>query len=338
MKLDPRQLMQLAVILDSGTLRAAAERLGTTQPALSRTIATMEERIGTALFERRRRPLTPTDVGIELASFGRTIRGAVEQAESISSQVTTGQYGNIRVGAPPFFCDNLLCRLIGAFTEARSRVRVLLFSYYFPKLLQEILNHRLDIVIGPFELLERQSSLQVERLLQDRHVIVCRPGHSLLRRRPISIADLEAATWIGHSPESVLSGDMRTVLTNLGVNRIDIVFESDSAGAVLTLVRDNDYLTVLPLLSVAERIAAGELAVLPVRRSGPERSIGIITRAEGGGAALSELKDALRSGIMALMPAMQEVSDRCDRATSPSDGSGPRRGERRGRGYARTLT
>ena len=54
MKLDPRHLVQLAAILDSGTLRVAAGRLGTTHPALSRTIAMMEERIGTPLFERSR--------------------------------------------------------------------------------------------------------------------------------------------------------------------------------------------------------------------------------------------------------------------------------------------
>jgi len=314
MKLDPRHLVQLAVILDSGTLRIAAERLGTTQPALSRSIAMMEERIGTPLFERCRRPLTPTDIGTELAAFGRTIGGAVDQADKLSSQITAGQYGTIRVGAPPFFCDNLLSRLIGGFTKTRPYVRVLLNSHYFPALFQEILNHRLDIVIGPFELLERQSGLAVERLLQDRHVIVCRPGHRLLRKKAVSVADLEAATWIGHSRASVLSADMRTTLTSIGVNQLDIVFESDSAGAVLTLVREGDYLTVLPLLSVAERVAAGEFAVLPTRRSGPERSIGIITRADAGqSATLTELKDVLRSGIMSVVPLMKEVTKRFDR-------------------------
>ena len=183
MKLDPRHLVQLAAILDSGTLRVAAERLGTTQPALSRTIAMMEERIGTPLFERKRRPLTPTDTCVELAAFGRTIRGAAERADVLSQQITAGQYGTIRVGAPPFFCDQLLSRIIGKFTLTHPQVRVVLHADYFPALVKEMMNHRLDIVIGPFELLERQSGLAVERLLQNRNVIVCRPGHKLTRRK-----------------------------------------------------------------------------------------------------------------------------------------------------------
>jgi DNA-binding transcriptional LysR family regulator len=107
---------------------------------------------------------------------------------------------------------------------------------------------------------------------------------------------------------------MRTTLTNLGVDRLDVVFESDSAGAVLTLVRDGDYLTVLPLLSVAGRVASGELAVLPTRQTGPERSIGIITRTDiAQSVTIMELRDTLRLGIMNVMPLMKRISDRCDR-------------------------
>lgn len=314
MRLDPRHLVQLAAILDSGTLRVAAERLGTTQPALSRTIAMMEERIGTPLFERSRRPLTPTDTCIELAGFGRTIRGAVERADNLSQEITTGQYGTIRVGAPPFMCDQLVSRIIGEFARTRPRVRVTLHSDYFPALVKSLYNHRLDIVIGPFELLERQSGLNVERILKGRNIIVCRPGHKLTRQKSVTVADFESAIWISHSRESVLSADLRSKLADLGVDRFNVVFESDSAGAVLTLVRDGDYLTVLPFLSVAQRLEAGELTVLPTPRSGPERWTAIITRADGTqGVAMVDLKTALAREINAVMPLMNNLAAASER-------------------------
>jgi DNA-binding transcriptional LysR family regulator len=287
MKLDPRHLVQLAVILDSGTLRVAAERLGTTQPALSRTIAMMEERIGAPLFERKRRPLTPTDTCIELAAFGRTIRGAAERADVLSQQIIAGQYGTIRVGAPPFFCDQLLSRIIGGFTLTHPQVRVLLRADYFPTLVKEIMSHQLDIV--------------------------CRPDHELTRRKTITTADLEAATWIGHARESMLSADMKATLADLGVDQLNVVFESNSAGALLTIVQDSDYLCVLPLLSVAQRVAAGELTTLPVRDSGRGRWTGIITHADGGqSAAMVELRQALAREIRSVMPLMDSLA-RLDR-------------------------
>jgi DNA-binding transcriptional LysR family regulator len=321
MKLDPRHLVQLATILDAGTLRVAAERLGTTQPALSRTIAMMEERIGTPLFERRRRPLTPTDTGIELAAFGRTIRGAVEQADRMSHQITSGDYGTIRVGAPPFMCDQLISRIIGGFTRARPQVRVVLHGDYFPALVTALNNHRLDMVIGPFELLERPTGLAIERILKNRNVIVCRSGHKLTRRKKVTAADFEQALWAGHSRQSVLSADLRATLADLGVDQLNVAFESDSAGAVLTLVRDGDYLTVLPLLSVAQRVVAGELATLPTPRGGPERWTAIITRADSAqNAAMTELKKVLAREITAIVPLMNKLAEPGDRlgASRPS--------------------
>jgi DNA-binding transcriptional LysR family regulator len=313
MKLDPRHLVQLAAILDSGTLRVAAERLGTTQPALSRSIAMMEERIGTPLFERSKRPLTPTDTGVELAALGRMVRGAVERADALSQQVIAGQYGTIRVGAPPFFCDQLLSGIIGKFTLTHPLVRVVLRADYFPTLATEILNHRLDIVIGPFELLERPSGLAVERLLQNRNVIVCRPGHKLARQKHVTTADLEAATWIGHARESMLAADMKATLADLGVDQINIVFESNSAGALLTMLQDSDYLSVLPLLSVAHRVVTGELAPLPIRPIARGRWTGIITPADGSqSAAMLDLRKVLARDIMAVTTSMDEIAGRIE--------------------------
>ncbi len=309
MKLDPRHLVQLAAILDAGTLRVAAERLGTTQPALSRTIALMEERIGTPLFERSRRPLTPTDTGLELAAFGRTVRAAMERADTVSREITAGQYGTVRVGAPPFFCDHLLSRMIGEFARTRPHVRVVLHGDYFPALVAALFNHRLDMVIGPFELVERPTGLNVERISQNRNIIVCRPGHKLARRKELGAADFEAAMWIGHARDSVLAADMRATLADLGVNRLNVVFESNSAAAVVTMLREGDYLSVLPLLSVAQRVAAGELAALATPRSGPERWTGIITRSDSSeSAAMVELKKALAREINAVVPLMDKIA------------------------------
>ena len=144
--------------------------------------------------------------------------------------------------------------------------------------------------------------------MKSRNVIVCRPGHKLTRRKKVTIADFEAATWIGHSRESVLSADMRSTLADLGVDLFNVVFESNSAGGVLTLVREGDYLTVLPLLSVAQRLAAGELATLPTPRSGPERWTAIITRADSAqSAAMTDLKKALAEEITAVVPLLNQA-------------------------------
>ena len=85
MIIDPRYLMQIAAIVECGSFSAAAERLGTSQPALSRTISIIERRTGLALFDRNSRPPTPTDAGRALADQGRAIRKASNMRRKLSS-------------------------------------------------------------------------------------------------------------------------------------------------------------------------------------------------------------------------------------------------------------
>ncbi|MFZ3580659.1 helix-turn-helix domain-containing protein [Loktanella sp. DJP18] len=53
-------MAQLAAVVDAGGVTEGAHLLGMTQPAVSRTLAAMEKRLGERLFLPGRRPLVPT--------------------------------------------------------------------------------------------------------------------------------------------------------------------------------------------------------------------------------------------------------------------------------------
>ena len=55
-------MAQLSVILEMGSYQLAAEKLGITQPALSRNIKTLEDRLGGAVFDRSGRKAVPTEL------------------------------------------------------------------------------------------------------------------------------------------------------------------------------------------------------------------------------------------------------------------------------------
>src|SRR3954469_12814419 len=82
MKIDPRQLMQLSAIVETGGLTEAAGLLGSSQPALSRTLSALEARLGQPLVLRDRRPLQPTALGRALAEQGDAIRLATRRSAS----------------------------------------------------------------------------------------------------------------------------------------------------------------------------------------------------------------------------------------------------------------
>ena len=112
---------------------------------------------------------------------------------------------------------------------------------------------QIDMFVG-ITVIDRTLPFEVQRLMDDTNVVVCRIGHPLARTKHIKAMDLEKSSWISHSAESTLHADMQSALTAAGVNRIKFCFESQSAGAVLKVLLSTDCLTMLP------RSAAAQLA------------------------------------------------------------------------------
>jgi len=100
MKLDPKHLAQLSVIVEAGSFQGAAVRLGLTQPALSRNMKALETRLSASLFNRDGRKSVPNALGLRLARNGQAIRFAEEQAEVLADQSARGAVGELRIGAP----------------------------------------------------------------------------------------------------------------------------------------------------------------------------------------------------------------------------------------------
>ncbi|MEM9574526.1 MAG: LysR family transcriptional regulator, partial [Pseudomonadota bacterium] len=149
MFIDPRHLEQLSVIVDVGTLQEAATQIGTSQPALSRMIGTLESRIDMPLFERTTRPLKPTPLGEELANQGRAIRTARLRALEVVDFGARGFFGVLKVGAPPFLCERLVSEAISSFVAARPEVRVDVIPDYYSGLQEKMFQNQLDIIIVP---------------------------------------------------------------------------------------------------------------------------------------------------------------------------------------------
>lgn len=280
MIIDPRHLEQLAVIVEAGTLQQAATRLGTSQPALSRMLSTLEARTGMPLFERSTRPLTPTAIGLELSRQGRTIRTARLRAAEVVDFGSQGFFGVLKLGAPPFLCKNLMSEAIAGFLAARPKIRIDLIPDYHAGLMERIYTNQLDIVVGPSKFVDQgNTDLVLEPLFRDRIAIVGRAGHPVMQIPNPTASDLEGFTWVGHSERSILLADMEDALKLLGVRAPRIAFQSESAQAVLELLKKTDFLTVLPNYAVGADGGDG-LAISPVALPTQDHVISAITMAQ----------------------------------------------------------
>jgi len=122
MKLSESHLIQLSAVVDAGSVSKGAAMLGLSQPALSRSLAQLEARVGKPLFIRDRRPLQATPLGMQLAAHGRRILVESRRATEAVQSLLRGTRGLVRVGGVPFFMDAMISRIIAGFQNQHPDV------------------------------------------------------------------------------------------------------------------------------------------------------------------------------------------------------------------------
>ena len=75
----------------------------------------------------------------------------------------------------------------------------------------------------------------------------------------------------------MLQSDMAAALSSYGVRNLKIAFQSGSAGAILEMMRNTDFMTVLPSYVLSYSESTSSLAQLPVRFRSPSMSVGMVT-------------------------------------------------------------
>lgn len=206
MKLNESHLMQLAAVLDAGTISGAAQALGQTQPAVSRSLAMLEARIGQPLFVKGKRPLQATP----LAAHGRAILVASRRATDTVKGFLTGTRGLVRVGGVPFFMDAMISRMVAGFQNVEPDVSVQQSYGNLPDLMAALEDDLIDLAIVPIGHIEAGPEFEFLELLPGRNVVACRTGHALTRKRRLQLSDLTESPWVAPLPGSPLRSDLHS--------------------------------------------------------------------------------------------------------------------------------
>ena len=172
----PFELRSLEVFLcvcESGTMSAAARTLGITQSAISQSIAELEQRMKTTLFDRQARPLGLTLGGVVLRQRASLLLGEARQIAPLLQEVRKGRLPVVRVG----LIDSLARLLLPALPAYLRRLadQVSFVSGLTSSHVEDIFGRRLDIFLGIDEF-EELDGLETWPLLDEPYVVIAPPG------------------------------------------------------------------------------------------------------------------------------------------------------------------
>lgn len=111
-------------IVESGSLSGAAREMGKSLPALSRSLRTLEERLGARLLTRTTRALALTDFGQQYYEHSRRILREIEEAEGLAGEASRVAQGLVRITAPLMFGRLHVTPLVAPFLATHPRVQI----------------------------------------------------------------------------------------------------------------------------------------------------------------------------------------------------------------------
>lgn len=178
-------LTVLVEVVDSGSLSAAAQRLGLSPSAVSRRLDQMENRLGTRLLARTTRRIALTDAGAGFCLRARAILAALDEAEQSLTEMNEEPRGTLRITMPVMFGQMRVAPLLPAYQRRYPRVTL---EASLTDRTVRLVDEGFDLAIRTGRLAD--SSLIARRLRPMRRCVVASPDYLERRGIPRSTADL----------------------------------------------------------------------------------------------------------------------------------------------------
>ncbi|WOD20488.1 LysR family transcriptional regulator [Paraburkholderia kirstenboschensis] len=192
MKTSTDELLVFVTVIDSGSITAAAEKLGQTVSGVSRALTRLEKKLDTALVRRTTRRLQLTEEGESFLQRARAILDAMEEAEESVTRKRRRPSGRLRVDAASPFMLHCIAPHMTAFSELYPEIRLELTSN---ERIVDLLEQKVDIAIRIGAL--QDSTLHARALGSSKLRVVASPAYLAEHGEPKTVDALGEHRLIG---------------------------------------------------------------------------------------------------------------------------------------------
>lgn len=175
-----------------GSISKAAVVNYTSQPAISRSIKTLEEQLNTKLFHR-------TQKGIELTEKGKELYFYVEQgynsfltAERSMLENNTLDKGKLSIGIPSHIATFYLFDAIDAFHKDYPNIEITIINKSTTKLMELLKSHEIDFVIDSEPIKAVEKDMTIKHIKKIQNVFVANASYD--------ISDIKTVKDLEHHP------------------------------------------------------------------------------------------------------------------------------------------
>ena len=277
-------------IASEGSVSAAARVHGITQPALSRTLAELEDLLEQALFLRQGRRLVLTEAG---TLFRRHGAAAIQALEEGAAALRPGSArGTVRVGVLPTVATRFFPRVVLRMRELCPDIVLAVETgphHYLIRLLRE---GAIDLMIGRLPGPSEMAALHFDHLYEEDVVLVARHGHPQARV-PLAEA-LVRAPLVLPPASALIRPPVDAYLASLGLAGLRAAVETVSLALGRGICLASDALWFISRGVVIDELDRGVMIELPVSARFMSGAVGMTRRQSAATPGLTALEDVAR--------------------------------------------
>lgn len=195
MDISISRLQQLVSVAKAGSISKAAEELNISQPALSRSIAALEDYYGFEIFNRVGHGVKLTSAGMQVIELSTPILQHMKALDRNFRLFGTGKIGALSVGMAPLLASQTLGALAGDFFSSARQASLQTVIRPGPALIEGLNNDEIELLVYPEGYIEATDNLEIQVAGTIEPVCVVRGTHPLAGQQGLQQKDLKSFPW-----------------------------------------------------------------------------------------------------------------------------------------------
>lgn len=291
-----QELRYIVALADTGHFGQAAEACFVSQSTLSTQVKKLEDFLGTQLFDRTLKRVTPTPAGVEVVDSARRILEEAQRIRDIARQSGDPMERTVQLGVIPTLGPYYLPHILSLVHECHPRLRLLLREEMTPHLLHNLVEGRLDA--GLLALPVDNPALEVAPLFSEPFLGAMPAHHPLALKSQVKVEELAEAGLLLLEEGHCLRDQALEACHLTGLETEEI--RATSLETLRQMVGMGLGVTLMPVLAgTGINAAADAIALRPLAPPGAARAIGLVWRKRS---PLASTMERLAGDLRACLP------------------------------------
>lgn len=261
--IEIRQIRHFVAVAEQGSFAKAAETVALTQPALTKSIQKLEDQLELKLFDRTTRKLSLSVYGAAMLPRAQRVLSELGGLERHLRSMKDLATGELYVGVGPFAAETVMGPALGRFAATYPDLTVHIVQDNWEALHERLRNGAVDLFIADRGDLERFNDLAWVALDQSPVSLFCRPAHPMLAEPQLSLARLFEQRLVAPMTTPYFAERLAEAAGGEPLGQSSSI-ETESLTLCRQIVRESDLIGLAPDPAIADDLAAGRLARLPL--------------------------------------------------------------------------